>query len=178
MIFPQRIPEGTQVKQFVTLRDLPASVTALLGMQEKAPFPGGTLSRFWAANSKEEKDSPLFQVAFAIPPGYAQPDQGRSPTATGWILSFFQNGKHYIRYGKDGSEEIFDFEADPHDRTNLAVLPEHAGLVQSFRSQVEQFCREHQSYFTDFPKDREQRAARPVSRIDLAELFFCRCRHN
>ncbi|MCI0641217.1 MAG: sulfatase [Gemmataceae bacterium] len=174
VLFPGRIPEGTQVKQFVTLRDLPATVSTLLKTKD-APFPGSTLSRYWDAQYKGQKDSPLFQVAFAIPPQYARPDQGRSPTATGWILSFFQDGKHYIRYGKDGSEEIYDFDADPRDQTNLAALPEHKRLVESFRSQVEQFCREHQSYFTDFPVDSNERALRPVSRIDLVALFFCRC---
>ncbi|MCI0378262.1 MAG: sulfatase, partial [Gemmataceae bacterium] len=79
MLFPGRIPEGTAVKQFVTLRDLPATITTLLKTKDGS-FPGSTLSRHWDARYKDQKDSPLFQVALAIPPQYARPDQGRSPT--------------------------------------------------------------------------------------------------
>lgn len=33
----------------------------------------------------------------------------------------------YIRY-RDGSEELYDHQSDPHEWTNLSVLPEHAAL--------------------------------------------------
>jgi arylsulfatase A-like enzyme len=32
---------------------------------------------------------------------------------------------HYIRY-EDGSDELYDRAADPHEWTNLAAMPEHA----------------------------------------------------
>jgi len=36
----------------------------------------------------------------------------------------------FIRY-RDGSEELYDHASDPHEWTNIAGLPEHAGLVRS-----------------------------------------------
>jgi choline-sulfatase len=38
----------------------------------------------------------------------------------------------YIRYA-DGSEELYDMQADPHEWTNLAAMPEHAKILAEHR---------------------------------------------
>ncbi len=43
----------------------------------------------------------------------------------------------YIRYG-DGSEELYDHQSDPLERTNLAPMPEHAALKQELSRWLEQ----------------------------------------
>jgi hypothetical protein len=39
---------------------------------------------------------------------------------------------HYIRNG-DGTEELFDFRADPDEQSDLAASPESADLLEQFR---------------------------------------------
>lgn len=58
----------------------------------------------------------------------------------------------YIRYS-DGSEELYDHHADPHEWTNLASKPEHAALKQDIAA--------------FFPKE-FLRASRPVTEIAAA----------
>ncbi|MEM1063567.1 MAG: hypothetical protein AAGJ97_14675, partial [Planctomycetota bacterium] len=41
----------------------------------------------------------------------------------------------YISY-PDGSEELYDHRADPHEFTNVAAEPEHAELLVRFRQAV------------------------------------------
>src|SRR5205085_8095982 len=51
VIAPGRVPAGRRVKEFVSLRDLPATVLDLLRLEGRGWFPGRSLARFWHAGS-------------------------------------------------------------------------------------------------------------------------------
>jgi arylsulfatase A-like enzyme len=59
------------------------------------------------------------------------------------VLTTFDRGNysvmasrwHYIRYA-DGSEELYDLDADPHEWTNLGADPRHAAVKQWLAKQV------------------------------------------
>ena len=58
-------------------------------------------------------------------------------------LTTYARGNHslrserhrYLRF-EDGSEELYDHNADPNEWTNLAARPEHAPLLRRFRAQL------------------------------------------
>ncbi len=172
VLFPGRVPEATRVRECVTLRDLPATVLSLLGEQD-ANMPGYSLSRFWDPSVPEQPESPAFQLAFAIPPGYALPEQGHSPTATGFIVSLFAQGKYYIRYGAGQREELYDFDGDPRENINLADLPANAALLGDFRRKVNELFRSLPGPHRDLPPPSTSLAGAPPA--DFKALLARRC---
>jgi arylsulfatase A-like enzyme len=154
LIQPGRVPAGQCIQEYITLRDLAATVFDLAGIHDH-PLPGSSLARYWGEEPHrylEEGDSPLLQVAFPIPEGYACPDKGCSPVASGSIVSLFRRGKHYIKNITTGQEEMYDFEADPRELHNRAALPEEQPLVEEFRRSLEQIFRTYKSHWIDFPE--------------------------
>jgi iduronate 2-sulfatase len=70
----------------------------------------------------------------------------RDPDAVVHDAAFSYNGAHralrsdrwaYMRYS-DGSEELYDMDADPNQYTNLANMPAHASVLETFRGQIQQ----------------------------------------
>ena len=47
VILSPRTPAGTQVSTPVSLRNLPATVVDLVGLQAGSPFPGHSLAAYW-----------------------------------------------------------------------------------------------------------------------------------
>ncbi len=60
-------------------------------------------------------------------------NEGREPAAKGPMKAVVAGRLHYIRSG-DGSEELYDLDADRIERRNLAGQPSAAVTLQSFRS--------------------------------------------
>lgn len=172
MLFPGRVPAGTRVRDCVTLRDLPATILSLLGEKEPS-LPGYSLSRFWDPTLPGRVESPALQLAFAIPPNYSRPEHGHSPTASGFIVSLMAHGKYYIRYGADAREELYDFEADPREQTNLANRPENAALLTDFRRKVDELFRALPGPYTDLSPPSISADASPP--VDLRWLLASRC---
>ena len=48
---PKPAASGQAVTEPVSLRDLPATIVELVGMQSESPFPGSSLARFWRADA-------------------------------------------------------------------------------------------------------------------------------
>jgi arylsulfatase A-like enzyme len=114
--FPGRVPTGRVVAEPVTLRDLPATVSELLGLDKQDSFPGSSLSSSWAKarDSLGITRSPLLSEVGTprnAPSWYA--------VAKGNMESIIVGRHHYIRNG-DGREELFDIFADPWETTDLA----------------------------------------------------------
>jgi hypothetical protein len=72
----------------------------------------------------------LSEVGFT--PGYPR----WYPISRGDIKSLILERLHYIKNGDD-SEELYDLESDPLEKTNLAHLPTNQTIIQSFRKELE-----------------------------------------
>ncbi len=133
VLFPGRVPEGRRVAEFVSLRDLPATVLDLLRLEGKGWFPGRSLARFWpgASGPHGPAETPVLCAVF---PGPAGPSGHRcAPVACGSLAAVFLDGKYYIRNLRDGSEELYDFANDPQERRNLVHSAEWAAVVDRYR---------------------------------------------
>jgi arylsulfatase A-like enzyme len=127
-------PAGRSVPTAVSLRDIPATVADLLGLHERSPFPGRSLSAHWRVGSapgpvqltspalSEKADSTVFGTPSREAPG-----------GPGLEISLVAaNGFQYIRTGK-GVEGLYNLEIDPDAQLNLLGVPAGDMLVRQFR---------------------------------------------
>jgi arylsulfatase A-like enzyme len=109
-------PARRVVGEMVSLRDLAATTVDLLGLSERAPFPGRSLAPLWSAAGASAKVSPAFsEVAWQT----RVPPTPSVPASIAPLTSVTAHGKEYIR-GGDGREELFDLGTDPAESTNIA----------------------------------------------------------
>jgi arylsulfatase A-like enzyme len=111
---PIRGPSGRVVDEPVSLRDLPATVLDLVGLDRGEPFPGRSLARFWA--HPDGAPTPAFEpLLMELERPELLTNRGREPVAKGPMKSMVAGGMHYIRRA-DG-EELYALESDPDERT-------------------------------------------------------------
>jgi arylsulfatase A-like enzyme len=138
---PTGTPPGTRVPKPVSLRDIPATVADLLGLEERSPFPGTSLACRWdpgggtvaraAGPTLSEVDNPL-KIQHA--------NGGRSPVFRGPMKALASDDLVYIRNG-DGREELYDLAADPQELNDLAGSAAASTLLERFRRELEQLSR-------------------------------------
>jgi hypothetical protein len=126
------------VEQFVSLRDLPATIVDLIGLGEGSPFPGRSLARFWAdppaAAPPAEAELVLSELASPNP---ADPNRGRSPAYRGPLVALAEGDFVYIRNEGDGGEELFNQRTDPHEFVNLAGAEAMHPVLRRFRDHLQ-----------------------------------------
>jgi arylsulfatase A-like enzyme len=127
-------PKGRTVWDPVSLRDLGATITDLLGLAEDAPFPGRTLADYWRSppdRPPSRRASPVLseradELIFA-------PGRDESLVGQRFQLSVVApDGVQYIRTGT-GEEKIYNLLKDPAARRNLAGTPEGDAMVGRLR---------------------------------------------
>ncbi len=123
LLWPNKLPANTVVHKPVSLRDLPATVLDLIGLDDNGRFPGHSLARFWN-NTRQHNSSAAGIILSEVGSGLDVPDW--YPIAKGKMKSLVTEKYHYIRNG-DNREELYDFESDPFEQQNLAGL--RAGQV-------------------------------------------------
>jgi arylsulfatase A-like enzyme len=130
VVAPRFLPEKRVISDPVSLRDVPATVLDLLGLDAKSVFPGRSL----VGISQGEVSSSVVRSEVECPPE-DDPNRGRSPAARGAMTSIVSRDFHYIR-GGDGREELYDLNLDPAEIRDLSSRPELAGALGQFREQV------------------------------------------
>jgi arylsulfatase A-like enzyme len=142
MVAPSGVPAGATVAAPVSLRDLPATVTDLLGLGAESPFPGTSLARYWdtAAPEGPAAEPVLSEVD---EPVKGPANDGRSPVFRGAMKALTTDEAVYIRNG-DGREELFDLATDPQETRNLAGSAEAGPILQRFRTDLGQLLRGHE----------------------------------
>lgn len=97
--FPGHIPSDVTVSQQVSIRDIAATVTALLGIDSETAFPGKSLGRFW--------------------------EVGGASVSADTVLSSEENmvslvtDQHHFLTNADGTEQLFEYRADPIEQHDL-----------------------------------------------------------
>ncbi len=109
------IPSGKKVDGFAYLFDIFPTVCDLVG----ASIPSGLEGRSQAAVIRRETGSVRDTIFLAYK------DLQRAVRHGRWKL---------IRYPKINRTQLFDLESDPHEATDLAGDPEHAGLMEELKA--------------------------------------------
>lgn len=123
LVHSARIPSGQVVESFVSLRDVPVTIAALLGL-EKPPFSGSPLPvRLATGLLAEARPATIHaEVSFVprVPEFY--------PVSKGDMRSIIRDSLHVIVNG-DGRREIYDVVRDPWEQNDLAgeIAPLRAG---------------------------------------------------
>ncbi len=105
------VPAGRSVSEPVSLRDLPATLTDLIHLANRSPFPGRSLARHWAESNPpaSDADDPVMSEI--------DDDDGKfreGPPSRAIVAS----GRAYIRSG-EGREELYDLLRDPGEKNDL-----------------------------------------------------------
>jgi arylsulfatase A-like enzyme len=129
MVMPGQIPAAVRSAESVTLRDIPATIMDVLGLQGST-FRGESLRRYWTPASSRTAEPSLSELAFE------GPRMMRGPIHRGSMQSLVMGDHHYIRNG-DGVEELYDLFADPREQNDLSGKPESAPQLAEFRKIVE-----------------------------------------
>ena len=134
ILFPTRVPAGKTVPETVSLRDLPATVVDLLGLENNVFSPRSSLRRYWDS-LHESYDARTRTHLSEVLVGDQKPDfwdHTAWPSHQGSRKSLVADGYHYIENG-DGSEELYDFENDPEELRNLSSSEEGRRQLERFR---------------------------------------------
>jgi arylsulfatase A-like enzyme len=123
---PGDVPAGRRVDSPVSLRDLPATVLDLVGLD--VDLPGRSLRTLWEPGGAGPVDAEgvFSELTYNR---FAHPDD---PIQLGLMRSIVRGGWHYIRNG-DGSEELYDFRLDPDETLDLAAGEEGRAALNALR---------------------------------------------
>jgi hypothetical protein len=129
------------VRETVSLRDLPATITDLVGMADNAPFPGSSLARLWrevrheGARRVGDDDGAISELEGPNP---TYPSNGRSPASRGSLVSLAEGDYVYICNEGDGREQLFHESFDPDERDNLAKVEAMRPRLERLRRRLNQ----------------------------------------
>lgn len=133
--YPPKVPANLTVPEWVSLRDLPATILDLLnldGSPRNFSFPGQSLARYWRTNEVpvSTEKTPLhaeLRYAIYLPEWF--------PVSKGDMKSIISENLHYIIRG-DGQEEIYDLQQDPWEENNLAQAIQGVKLAGCLREDM------------------------------------------
>ncbi|WP_337175629.1 sulfatase [Paludisphaera sp.] len=118
---------GESVAEAVSIRDIPATVLDVLGLDGPA-FPGASLAR------RPTAEAPVLtevRIKDAVSKNPARPPAWRGPMA-----AVIADGFSYIR-NADGREELYDVLADPAQLRDLAPEPDSAETLTRLRESLD-----------------------------------------
>lgn len=133
MSLPSRLPSGIEVPESVSLRDFPATILDVLGVEPDVQFPGASLARFWQptpANTEAASDVLLSEIHSGLG------GQEWYPIVKGLMRSAVFEQYHYIREA-DGQEELYDLDNDPFEENDLAGLEDYSEILAELRASMD-----------------------------------------
>jgi len=111
---------------------LPATVVDVAGLGPDVEFPGDSLARLWTGSSPNARgeDVPLLAEHKG---GWVR--ESWYPNARGGIKSLLRGRFHYIKY-ENGTEELYDFQNDPNESSDLIDAAEGRQTLEQFRTEL------------------------------------------
>ena len=122
ILLPGGALAGQRVKAPVSLADLPATLLGFARLNTDHTFPGQSLLAFAEGS---QANAPVFSELISEATAYA-PSQSR-----GARRCVIDDRYHYIEH-RDRRQELYAYQQDPAEVTDLAGLPEHQATLQSF----------------------------------------------
>ncbi|MBC7791479.1 MAG: sulfatase-like hydrolase/transferase, partial [Anaerolineae bacterium] len=130
--FPSRLAPNTTVRDAVTLRDLPATIMDLVGLDATA-LPGHSLAGYSPSQGPTRpSESLLFSTSIPME-GWTRKE---FPVSKGGMTSMIKGGLHYIRRG-DQVEELYGLDGDELEQINLANRAENNRELLALRASVD-----------------------------------------
>lgn len=158
MRFPLMLPEGVLVQGQVQLLDLFPTILGLVGLEaDKYDLPGRDLLGMIHAGAADPLPM-IAETSMSGEPRYAFRN-GRHKLITPYDLDFGRN----IKIAKP--EEVFDLQADPAERTNLAAThPKMAEILRRGMAEQMEAIRQRSAAGKSFSRS-EQLSAQEIERL-------------
>ncbi len=106
LLWPDGLPADRRVSDFVSLRDLPATLLDLVGLADDHELGGASLRRFWAGTDAPRADrrgAPSFVIAELSARTWLNADS--SPLAEN-AIALFDADLEYVRIGREREETL------------------------------------------------------------------------
>jgi arylsulfatase A-like enzyme len=138
MHWPGRIPAGFRSSIPVSLRNVPATIVEMLGLDGRLQFPGQSLSHSWSASGSqsERSEQPFLSE---VRTGECLEAPMWYPARRGSMRSLTWSSLHYIKNFGDGREELYDFVRDPQEQFDLANDPSRQSDLAWLRGQLDSY---------------------------------------
>jgi arylsulfatase A-like enzyme len=125
--WPGHFPSGVQVKQPVSITQVPATILDVLGDSQQTTFHGPSLVNWWKAGGPPvEREPAIAELAH-------QPDEpfAGHPVVHGSMRSVIDDRWHYIVHDKFG-EQLYDWVNDPQELNNMVATPDGRPVADRF----------------------------------------------
>jgi arylsulfatase A-like enzyme len=146
IVEPSGSPAPQIVREPVSLREIPATIVDLSGLEAGAPFPGRSLTRLWRGSSPgapAEACDDEGVISELTGPNPTNPSHGRSPAARGPLISLAEGDYVYIRHERDGREQLFHQREDPDELSNRAREETMQPVLERMRQRLDQMGARH-----------------------------------
>jgi arylsulfatase A-like enzyme len=132
--YPGRVPEGVRIERPVANTASASTIMDLVGGNEKQ-FPGPSLSLLWSKSVPDNWPDPVSELPQTNTIVAADRVlQSKIPIAAdGWMKSVVTPRWHLIAHQKHG-EQVYDWQADPRELTDVGRTPEGSAVIRSLRS--------------------------------------------
>ncbi len=139
MWWPGKVPANVRIFRPVSNAAIPATIEDLVGRSAEQAFPQQSLTQLWKSpESEKDWPWPLVEVS-RLPDVTDRPtlEVKRAPISSGWMKSLVSPRWHYILHEKRGAE-LYDWNADPGERRDLAKTPEAEVVLREFSTQLKE----------------------------------------
>jgi arylsulfatase A-like enzyme len=127
--FPSRLPSGVRRTETVSLRDIPATVMDLLGVQ-RHPFPGISLVKYATGTaSPAEVATPRLALTERT---FRESDGPKWAAVHGDMFSVLEGPMHYIVDAEE-VEHLYNLDQDPIELTDLSGDTASKPLIEKLR---------------------------------------------
>jgi len=140
--YGDQLPGGTRIGTPVSIRDIPATVMSLAGLDGVSPFAGQSLERHWTGTVTDS--------ARVLEPIFSElTDIRGAPTMKSLLVGRY----HYI-WGENRTEALFDIVSDPGELTNL-MTRENLELATRMRGLMAPHIRNDSALWERLPQNDE-----------------------